>query len=391
MTQRFSVASFFNEFLSRTNVWTLGVILISSIANYFLFDFLRWNQYDSASYEAGARMLFGLEGGADLQGRMSKPLVLLFPGFCEYAFGVEPKYCFLIQSGICYFLLVFLWKGILRNLEFSEDLQKIGILMLVLSQPVAVFSFGVLTDFPGWSCMLLLFYIYTHKNLSFKWLHIGIVSLIGLLVKESIFVGIIFIAIAVTLDKTINFKKKIIYGFVVLIAFLVSQLLILQLEFGGLIKRQSEIMQWGSLFDQHSYSELFQIWRAFDGTWWFFILALFSINSHFKKLPYFLESIITLVVCFILLPFAHPASMVDRILFMFFPMIFLISLFYLQKFPQRIRLSVIVFNGLLSISTAFIIYKIDLKGTFVVSFLFSLLIPVVLILNGRGLFQKIPN
>ncbi|MFY7668064.1 MAG: hypothetical protein ACOVQG_04930, partial [Crocinitomicaceae bacterium] len=81
----------------------------------------------------------------------------------------------------------------------------------------------------------------------------------------------------------------------------------------------------------------------------------------------------------------------DRILFMFFPMVFIISLTYLQKFPKRIMLFMILFNGLLAISTAFIIYKMDMKGTYVVSFLFSLLIPVLLIFNGRGLFRKITN
>jgi hypothetical protein len=391
MTRRFSVASFFNQFLSRTNIWSLGIIVISSLSYYFLFDFLRWNQFDSASYEAGSRLLFGLEGGADIQGRMSKPLVLILPGFFEFTFGLAPKYSFLIQSGICYIILVFLWKGILRNLEFSETIQKIGTLMLVLSQPVAVFSFGILTDFPGWCCMLWLIYIYTRKSKSMKWLQICIVTLIGLLVKESIFVGIIFIAVSVLLDKTILLKKKMIYGFFFLLTILLSQFIILQLEFGGLIKRQSEIMQWGSLFDQHSYSELFQIWRAFDGTWWLFILALFSLKSQLKKSPYLLESLITLIASFIFLPFAHPASMVDRILFMFFPMVFIISLTYLQKFPKRIMLFMILFNGLLAISTAFIIYKMDMKGTYVVSFLFSLLIPVLLIFNGRGLFRKITN
>lgn len=379
MTRRFSVASFFNDFLSPTNIWTIGIILFSSTTYYFLFDFLRWNQYDSASYEAGARLLFGLEGGADLQGRMSKPLVLLFPGFFEYAFGIETKYSFLIQSGVCYVLLVLLWKGILRNLEFSEDMQKIGVLMLVLSQSVAVFSFGILTDFPGWCCMLWLLYIYTLKSISLKWLQICIVTLIGLLVKESVFVGIIFIAVSLLFDRTTHLKKKFLYTFFILLTILISQLIILQLEFGGLVKRQSEIMRSGLLFEQHAYIELLQIWRAFDGTWWFFILALFTFKSQIKTFPFQMESLITLVLCFLLLPFAHSASMVDRILFMFFPMVFIISLSYLQKFPQRVRLSVIVFNGLLAISTAFIIYKMDLRGTFISSFLLSLLIPFFLI------------
>lgn len=163
MTPLSSVVNSFKLYFSNSNRWTFLVALITGIAYYSAFDFLRWNQYDSASYEAGARLLFGLEGGADLQGRMSKPLALLFPGFCEFAFGIDVKYSFLIQSGICYVLLVFLWKGILKNLEFSEDKQKMGILMLVLSQPFAVFSFGILTDFPvGAVCFG--FYTFLHTR-----------------------------------------------------------------------------------------------------------------------------------------------------------------------------------------------------------------------------------
>lgn len=388
MTQRFSVVSFFKSEKNRSPKWTISVVVLSSIVYYFLFDFLRWNQYDSVSYEAGARLLFGIDGGADLQGRMSKPLVLLLPGLCEFIFGVQSKYIFVIQSGFCYVIMVLLWKGILQNLAFSENSQKVGVLMLVLSQPVAAFSFGVLTDFPGWCCMLWLLYVYTHKERKWKWLKISFITLLGLFVKESILVGVIFIAICILFDESVNKRKKLVYYFYFAFIFGLSQVVIIQLDFGGLIKRQNEIMRFGWLFEQHKYSEVLQFWRAFDGTGWFFAFSLLTLKKQIRSLPYFRESLISLVLCITLLPLTHPASMVDRIIFMFFPMVFIVSLYYLQNIPFRISTSIVIANGLLSIITTYIIYQMELKGTFVFSFLVSLLIPFFLILISRGLIKK---
>lgn len=390
MTQRFSVVSFFKSEKNRSTKWTISVVVLSSIVYYFLFDFLRWNQYDSESYEAGARLLFGLDGGADLQGRMSKPLVLLLPGLCEFIFGIQSKYIFVIQSGLYYVIMVFLWKGFLHNLAFSENSQKIGILMLVLSQPVAAFSFGVLTDFPGWCCMLWLLYVYTHKERKWKWLEISAITLLGLLVKESILVGVVFIATCILFDKSVRMQKKLVYYFYFALIFLLSQVIIIQLNFGGLIKRQNEIMRFGWLFEQHKYSEVLQFWRAFDGTWWFFIFALVILKQQIRNLPYFKESVISLLFCIALLPLTHPASMVDRIIFMFFPMVFLVSLYYLQNIPYRISSSMIIANGLLSIITTFIIYRFNFNGAFIISFVISLTIPLALILLEMNLL-KIKN
>jgi len=383
MTPLSSVVNSFKLYFSNSNRWTFLVALITGIAYYSAFDFLRWNQYDSASYEAGARLLFGLEGGADLQGRMSKPLALLFPGFCEFAFGIDVKYCFLIQSGICYVLLVFLWKGILKNLEFSEDKQKMGILMLVLSQPLAVFSFGILTDFPGWCCMLWLLYIFTHKSISFKWLWICTVTLIGFLVKESVFVGIIFIAVSVLFDKTIVVKKKIIYGFVVLSAFLVSQLLIHKFEFGGLVNRQREVRNWGGVFEIQDISQVLQIWRAFEGIWWFFLIP---VVFHQKKIfsdSLFKTATLSFFISIFLMPFVHPAFLVDRVLFMFFPLIFLSLLTLLNQHNVSKWGWLLILSGSLSLVYTWLTYKFYLSGLFPFYFATSLIIPLIIIISNE--------
>jgi hypothetical protein len=391
MARQFSIVIYFKSVINRLDSWTLFVLVISSILYYFLFDFLRWNQYDSVSYEAGARLLFGLDGGADFQGRLSKPLVLILPGLCEFVFGIQSKYVFVIQSGCCYILMIFMWQGILRNLEFSENMQKIGTLMLITSQPIAAFSFGVLTDFPGWCCMLWLFYAYTHKDKKRKWLEISLITLIGLLVKESILVGVVFIATCTALDQSVSGKKKLIYFLYIIIIFVLSQVVIIWMDFGGLIKRQNEIMRFGWLFEQHKYSDILQFWRAFDGSWWFFLFSIISLKQRIINLPYFKESLISLLVCITLLPIIHPASMVDRIIFMFFPMVFVVSLYYLQKLPYRICSVLVVVNGLLSILTTFLIYRFNINGAFVISFILSLSFPIVLFIREMNIQKNIRN
>jgi hypothetical protein len=57
-----------------------------------LFDFLRWQNSDEASFIGGARLLMGLEGAWDEQSRMTKPLVLIVPGLVEWALNIHPKW-----------------------------------------------------------------------------------------------------------------------------------------------------------------------------------------------------------------------------------------------------------------------------------------------------------
>jgi hypothetical protein len=385
MTPQSSVVNSFKLYFSNSNRWTFLVALITGIAYYSAFDFLRWNQYDSASYEAGARLLFGLEGGADLQGRMSKPLALLFPGLCEFAFGIDARYGFLIQSGICYVLLVFLWKGILKNLEFSEEMQKMGILMLVMSQPFAVFSFGILADFPGWCCMLWLIYIYTQRSLSFKWLWVAALTFIGLLVKESIFVGIVFVVISEFFNTSTRKISALRYVLMFGVIFVISQILIYYLNFDGLVNRQREVRNWGGVFEIQDISQVLQIWRAFEGIWWFFLIP---IVFHQKKIfsdSLFKTATLSFFISIFLMPFVHPAFLVDRVLFMFFPLIFLSLLTLLNQHNVSKWGWLLILSGSLSLVYTWLTYKFSLSGLFPFYFATSLIIPLIIISNEKKL------
>ena len=381
MIPQSSVVNSFKLYFSNSIRWTFLVAILTGTVYYLVFDFLRWNQYDSASYEAGARLLFGLEGGADLQGRMSKPLALVFPGLCEIAFGINARYGFLIQSGICYVLLVFLWKGILKNLEFSEDLQKMGILMLVMSQPFAVFSFGILADFPGWCCMLWLIYIYTQRSLSFRWLWVVAVTFIGLLVKESIFVGIVFVVISEFFNTSIRKISALRYVLLFGVIFVITQILIYYLNFDGLVNRQREIRNWGGVFEIQNTSQILQIWRAFEGIWWFFLTPIVFYQKKLFLDSLFSKTTLSLIFSVSLMPFVHPAFLVDRVLFMFFPLVFL-SLLTLLNQPYVSKWGwFIVLSGSLSVVYTWLTYKFSLSGLFPYYFALSLIIPLIIIIS----------
>lgn len=381
MIPQSSVVNSFKLYFSNSIRWTFLVAILTGTVYYLVFDFLRWNQYDSASYEAGARLLFGLEGGADLQGRMSKPLALVFPGLCEIAFGINARYGFLIQSGICYVLLVFLWKGILKNLEFSEDLQKMGILMLVMSQPFAVFSFGILADFPGWCCMLWLIYIYTQRSLSFRWLWVVAVTFIGLLVKESIFVGIVFVVISEFFNTSIRKISALRYVLLFGVIFVITQILIYYLNFDGLVNRQREIRNWGGVFEIQNTSQILQIWRAFEGIWWFFLTPIVFYQKKLFLDSLFSKATLSLIFSVSLMPFVHPAFLVDRVLFMFFPLVFL-SLLTLLNQPYVSKWGwFIVLSGSLSVVYTWLTYKFSLSGLFPYYFALSLIIPLIIIIS----------
>ena len=90
----------------RTNIKIFFTLTILAIVYWFLFDFLRWEQFDTPSFIGGARLLFGLDGGYDFQSRLTKPLILILPGFIEFITYVHPKYVFIFQNVIFFYLII---------------------------------------------------------------------------------------------------------------------------------------------------------------------------------------------------------------------------------------------------------------------------------------------
>ena len=124
-------------------------LTISGIIYWFLFDFLRWIQFDTPNFVGGARLLFGLEGGFDLQARITKPLVLIFPGLIELVSGIHPNYSFLFQNIICYHFCGILIYKVIEHISNSKYQAYLGMLAYITCQPFAIFSLFILSDSVG--------------------------------------------------------------------------------------------------------------------------------------------------------------------------------------------------------------------------------------------------
>lgn len=195
--------------MNRKVILTLTVLVI---VYWFLFDFLRWELFDTPSFIGGARLMFGLEGGFDFQSRLTKPLVLVIPGMMELFTGLHPKYAFLFQNVICFYLCgIYVYK--INQIIFKDDNKAfLGMLAYCTCQPFAIFSLFILSDVVGWFFGILGIYL-TLKYFSRTNIKPGTTLLLGMLIglgclaKESAVIGLIFLVSYLSLSDLILRKK----------------------------------------------------------------------------------------------------------------------------------------------------------------------------------------
>ena len=89
------------KYLRYQNLW-IGILI--SISSFFLFDFLRWEEYDMRSFIDGSKLLFGDETALNLQSRITKPLPLILPGLLHLLLNFDIKQTILFQN--CILLLI---------------------------------------------------------------------------------------------------------------------------------------------------------------------------------------------------------------------------------------------------------------------------------------------
>jgi hypothetical protein len=290
-----------------------AILLLLAFFYWFLFDFLRWIQFDTPSFVGGSRLMFGLEGGFSFQSRLSKPLVLILPGLFEKVLAIHPYYTFVFQNIICYFLSGFLVYDILNLIFKKKKIAIAGMLAYVMCQVFAIFSFVVMSDVVGW-CMGL-FVIY----LTIKWLHnkeyeaskiliISIVSGISMFTKESAIIGFVFLVFFLLFQQNnIWFKVKTlmisICGF--LIIFVLGTIAINFLFETSVLKRISETREYYGVI-YYRLSDITQIFRTLDMNWILIIIGVPQIIRVIKsKNQIALAAFCSFLVVFLTMPI-HP-------------------------------------------------------------------------------------
>lgn len=352
-----------------TNNIAMFSLVILALLYWQLFDFLRWDMFDSPSFVGAARQMFGLEGGYNFQSRLSKPLALVVPGLLEYVTGLEAQYGFIIQSTLSYFGCALLIKGIVFKLTNRYDLSLYAMYIYIFCQPFAIFSLMILTDAPGWFVGLYIIYAAVNKAKnnhmnSVGWAGLALISAIGLLVKESVVFSFIFLIVYQFL-MTDGLRQKLINltisGLAFTMTFILTQwfthLLFDDSILGRLFAQQERVG-----FVYYSKSNIGQLFRVIDYYWLLVLVGVaswrLSIRQYALKKELIALSFATLlsIALMPLYPF-----IVDRILFMVAPSLVVFSVLsyvYLKKF----LFPLIFFGGILNIGTAWFIYRYDTNG-----------------------------
>jgi len=360
---------------------------------WFLFDFLRWNQYDSPSFVGGARMLFGLDGGYDFQSRLTKPLALVVPGLIEYLFGIKPSYIFIMQNVIFFYLTgIYLFKLIFL-ISKSFQLSLTGMLLYIFCQPFAVYTLFILSDVTGWFFGIYAIYLsikYINKqNNNFNIILIGFTSGIGMLFKESAIIGLIFAIIYIMLYH-ITVKNKIHKLFYLFVGFIVPvaiSFIIISHVFHDSIINRVLFAHKAVSGDTFKFTELKQIYRILDVYWFFVIVAIINIIKNFRKINLISKAaILSLLFSSVLMPVWPYYS--DRILFMVAPFLLIISLTTIQKF-DKYAMFLIIAGGVINIITTYIIYKYNYNGLLYISgFTYFLLLVLIIYIKNKNLQIK---
>lgn len=240
----------------------------------FLFDFLRAEQYDSESYISGTKLLFGIEGGLDVQARISKPLALLLPGLISTFFGVGIEVGYFIQNFLFFMGIVYLVNASYNQVYTNRQYARHNVWVYYSLPPFAIFSLFVLTDITGWFFIMLTilaFGYYKKRILRGKhYLILGLIVGVGALFKESALAGGVFVSVSIFFFSGSMFEKisKLILFSIPPLSFLLLGFLVTEYYSGqSLFARQSGLFENYGLTRLYSFRNLPQVYRVFDLFW----------------------------------------------------------------------------------------------------------------------------
>ena len=351
--------------------------VLFALAYYFIFAFMRDSQYDSQSFISGVKLLYGMEGGEDLQARLSKPLSLILPGALSLCFELDIEIGFLIQNILFFVCTIYLVYHTYSSLHQKISIGFYSVLTYFTLPPIAIFSLFTLTDITGWFFIFLALYICAHKKEKqthfYFYLILGSIIGIGSLFKESAYAGAVYILFFVFFQKHSGLKKLImimLFLMPLVASFLIGMYISDKYSAEGLISRQFSLFKNHGFDSGYSWKNISQVYRIFDLFWIPILMGIWdSFRRGFNQLDktMFFSALLILL----LLPLAHANSIHDRILMMCAP-------FFLYFMPfglfgnERIDIGLILFYGILNIFGAYLIYKYQVQNLLWISLLLGL-------------------
>lgn len=342
----------------------LALAIVLSFVYYFLFDFLRWIEHDTPSHILGTKLLFGLEGGENWQHRITKPVPMLLPGIGMLA-GIHPAAVFLFQNALLFYACALSAFHLGYKLLNSSKGGWTVSLMLLGSQVFAIYPLFITSD--GWGYLFNLLIAIQIVSISrsqaikpYTWyLGLSFILVIGLLAKESVLFGILWLLILLLLSSTSHRYRAILMVATTSIVFFTAQYIINSLWGGQLVTRIAETQDYQIRYNL-SIDYLLQQIHAVDNLFW---LATAGLLLAYKRLPgdrAFQSAVWSLLIFLLISPFL-PLYNYDRILFMAFPAVILLASYGINALRVR-SLLYLVLIGFAQVLVSWAIFRWDTKG-----------------------------
>ncbi len=346
-----------------------STILLISLFSIGLFYFMAIQQ-DSSSFVEAIYILGGDLHHQDRLWRLTKPLALVFPSFLRL-FGCPILYGLWLQQLFSYWLMAVVFYAILGLIYPHKQQAYIGLVALLLCQPMAVYGLAILVDTLGWAAILAVVYysIKQHKKLHQTKLliRLGIALGLGFFIKESILVAGLFIFYLILL-LPLTWRAKIKAFSWIGLSFLIVILLGSGLTW---VLWQQTVYHW-FLFNENSppvfniYYLIQQTYRCLDVYWFLVLMGIYQYIKTAKHNIFLGIFLLTALSAWLLFPMAWHYHY-DRILFM--NALFLIPFVPLATaFMGKWQLPFVGLMGTLNLLVAFGIYKYQIGGLIVAEF-----------------------
>lgn len=328
----------------------ISVALCFAIIYFVLFDFLRFNQADTPNFVNAAKILFGAEGITENQSRITKPFVLLVPGFLFTYAGVSITATMLVQNILFFVATGFLTARLLALWKYSFGMQLLGVFVLYTVQPIAVLSFMLINDIAGFFFTTLILYVYflsAHipRTIS-HYVLLGSLCIAGILSKESSGLALIVIALHTALHERYRIGKLLItYGFVALVYIIVQ--LIISHRYGYITSIENVAEKYqepeGYIF------KIQQLIHSFDMYWLYICIGIVYIVRTRVSLFFVWAALVTIPLLFIW------PSVQDRTIAVAAPVFLWIIVAYMAQASTAHRVLLIA-TGVAQVVVSYVIY-----------------------------------
>ncbi len=323
--------------------------LLCAIIFFNLFGFLRFNEADTPNFINAARILFGATDLIDCQSRITKPFVLLFPGFLYTYFGISITVTMLIQNLIFFVGTGFFTAKILQYWGFDFTLQLLGVFIIYTVQPLAVLSFMLINDIAGYffTTFLLYYYLQTKVQTLEQCVVFSLIGIVGVLSKESSALALIVVLLYMLMYHSKQWIRLVVTYAAITIAYMGVQWYI-QHTFGYVSSIENLTQKYeepeGYIF------KIQQLIHSFDVYWIYIIVGVLYIILRKSPYSFFVWATIVSIPFLFLWP-----SVQDRTIAVAAPIFVWVIISFLQQ-STWLHKGLLIVGGISNIVCTYIIY-----------------------------------